>query len=113
MYRSQKLSLRYYTAAVTLFGVMILFGLLSALYYLYPSLLFNIFNFNMSKILHIDTLVIWLLMGFLGAVYWYLPKELGREVECMWLAELKFWVFCAVVAVVAAVFLFVQYGGAN
>ena len=113
MYRSQKLSLRYYTAAVTLFGVMILFGLLSALYYLYPALLFNIFNFNMSKILHIDTLVIWLLMGFLGAVYWYLPKELGREVEGMWLAELTFWVFCAVVAVVAVVFLLVQYGGAN
>ena len=46
MYRSQKLSLRYFTAAIVLFGVMILFGLLSALYYLYPSMLFNVFNFN-------------------------------------------------------------------
>ena len=113
MLRSQKLSLRYFTAAITLFGVMILFGLLSSLYYLYPSMFFNVLNFNTSKILHIDTLVIWLLMGFLGAVYWYLPKELGREIEGIRLAELTFWVFCAVVAVVAAVFLLVQYGPAT
>ncbi len=34
----------------------------------------------MAKILHIDTLIIWLLMVFIGAVYWFLPKELGHEV---------------------------------
>jgi nitric oxide reductase subunit B len=76
-------------------------------------MLFNVFNFSTSKILHIDTLVIWLLMAFMGAVYWYLPKELGREIEGMWLAEATFWVFCAVVAVVALVFVFVQYGSAS
>jgi nitric oxide reductase subunit B len=113
MSRSQKLALRYLTAAVTLFGVMIVFGLLSAAYYVYPSLLYNVFNFNNAKILHIDVLVIWLLMGFLGAVYWYLPKELEHEIEGMWIAELTFWVFCAVVAVVALVFIFVQYGPAT
>jgi len=105
VYRSQKLSLRYYAAAVTLFGVMIVFGLLSALYYLYPSMFFNVFDFSTSKIMHIDTLVIWLLMAFFGAVYWYLPQELGHEVVGMWLAELTFWVFCAVVAVVAVAFI--------
>lgn len=113
MYRSQRLSLRYFTAAIVLFGVMILFGLLSALYYLYPSMLFNTFNFSTSKILHIDTLVIWLLMAFMGAVYWYLPKELDHEIVGMRLAEITFWVFCAVVAVVALVFVLVQYGSAN
>lgn len=113
MSRSQKLALRYLTAAVTLFGVMIVFGLLSAAYYVYPSLLYNVFNFNNAKILHIDVLVIWLLMGFLGAVYWYLPKELEHEIEGIWIAELTFWVFCAVVAVVALVFIFVQYGPAT
>ncbi|TAM10631.1 MAG: nitric-oxide reductase [Nevskiaceae bacterium] len=110
MYRSQRLSLRYYTAAITLFGVMILFGLLSALYYVFPSMLFEVLNFSTSKILHIDTLVIWLLMAFLGAVYWYLPQELEHEVVGIRLAEATFWVFCAVVAVVAVVFLVVQIG---
>lgn len=110
MYRSQKLALHYFVAAVSLFGVMIAFGLLSSLYYLHPSMLFGVFNFNTSKILHIDTLVIWLLMAFMGSVYWYLPKELGREVVGLRLAIATFWVFCAVVLAVALIFVFVQYG---
>lgn len=110
MYRSHRLAIRYFTAAVILFGVMILAGLLSSLYYLDHDLLYNVFNFNMAKILHINALVIWLLMGLMGAVYWYLPQELGREVEGIWLAEVLFYVFCAAVMVVVAVYLFVQYG---
>ena len=113
MYRSQRLALRYFAAAVTLFGVMTAAGLLSALYYVHPGLLYNTLDFNIAKILHIDTLIIWLLMGFIGAVYWFLPQELGREVEGIALAEILFWVFCAAVAVVAGVFVFVQYGGSN
>ena len=113
MYRSQKLALRYFAAAITLFGVMTAAGLLSALYYVDSSLLYNVFDFQMAKILHINTLIIWLLMGFIGAVYWFLPKELGREVVGIGLAEVLFWVFCAAVAVVATVFIFVQYGSSN
>ncbi len=113
MYRSQKLALRYFIAAITLFGVMTAAGLLSALYYIDPSLLYNVFDFQMAKILHIDTLVIWLLMGFIGAVYWFLPKELGREVVGIWIAEVLFYVFCAAVFIVAVVFIVVQYGGSN
>jgi len=113
MYRSQRLALWYLTAAMVLFGVMVLFGLLSATYYLNPSFLFDKFNFNTSKILHIDTLILWHLMGFFGAVYWFLPVDTGREVEGIRLGEVMFWVLCAVIAVVAVVFIFVQYGPAN
>ncbi len=113
MYRSQRLALRYFAAAIALFGVMVAAGLLSATYYVHPTLLFNVFNFNIAKILHIDTLVLWLLMGFLGAVYWFLPGELGREVKGIALAEVMFWILCAAIAVVAAVFIVVQYGGSN
>jgi nitric oxide reductase subunit B len=113
MYRSQRLALRYFTAAIVLFGLMTASGLLAATYYIQPSLLYNVFDFQMAKILHINTLIIWLLMGFIGAVYWFLPKELEREVVGIRPAEILFYVFCAAVAVVAVVFLFVQYGGSN
>ena len=113
MYRSQKLALRYFIAAIALFGVMTAAGLLSAIYYVDSSFLYNVFDFQMAKILHINTLVIWLLMGFIGAVYWFLPKELGREVVGIWIAEVLFYVFCAAVVVVAAVFIVVQYGSSN
>ena len=113
MYRSQRLGLRYLTASTVMFGVMIAFGLLSSIYYVRPGFLLNVFNFSTAKIVHIDGLVIWLLTGFLGAVYWFLPDELEREVEGIGLAEILFWVFWAAVAIVVAVFLFVQYGSAT
>ncbi|MGD0673492.1 MAG: cbb3-type cytochrome c oxidase subunit I [Candidatus Binatus sp.] len=113
MYRSQRLGLKYLTASTVMFGAMIVFGLLSSIYYILPGFLLNVFNFSTAKIVHIDGLVIWLLMGFIGAIYWFLPQELDREVEGIGLAELLFWVFCAAVTVVVLVFIFVQYGTAS
>ncbi len=113
MYRSQKLAVKYLVAAITLFGVMVVAGLMAAYYYINPDFLFGILHFNIAKILHIDTLVIWLLMGFMGAIYWFLPEEMGREPVGIWLAEILFYVFCAAVAIVAVVFIVVQYGGSN
>jgi nitric oxide reductase subunit B len=72
-----------------------------------------VLNFNIAKILHIDTLVIWLLWGFMGAIYWFLPEEFGIETVGIKAAELLFYVFCAAVAVVAVVFIFVQYGSSD
>lgn len=113
MYRSQQLALKYFTAAMVLFGIMVAAGLLAASQYVQPSLLFNKLDFNVSKMLHIDTMVIWLLMGFMGAVYWFLPDELEREVEGIALAEFMFWIFCAAVGVVAGTFIIIQYGPSN
>ncbi len=113
MYRSQRLALKYLAAAIAFFGVMIVAGLLSAYYYINPDFLFGVLHFNIAKILHIDTLVIWLLMGFMGAVYWFLPEEFGIETVGIRAAEILFWIFCIVVLVVAAVFVGLQYGGSD
>jgi hypothetical protein len=113
MYRSQQLALKYFVAAITPFGIMVVAGMLSSIYHVRPGFLLNTFNFSTAKILHIDTLVIWLLMGFFGAIYWFLPNELGREVEGIALAEIFFYIFCAAVAVVAVVFISIQYGGST
>jgi len=110
MYDSQRLALKYFTGAITLFGVMIIAGLLAAYYYIDPQILYNVFDFSTAKILHIDVLIIWLLMGFFGAVYWFLPEELGQETVGLGVAKVAFYVLCAAVVVVALVFIFVQYG---
>ena len=49
-------------------------------------------------------------MGFMGAIYWFLPEEFSRELVGIRAAEILFYVFCAAVAVVAVVFIIVQYG---
>src|ERR1700687_2359649 len=113
MYRSQHLAVKYLTAAVGLFGVMTVAGLLSAIYYVNPDFLFGLLHFNIAKILHIDTLIIWLVMGFMGSIYWFLPEEFGREPVGIWAAEVLFWVFVAAVLVVAAIFVLIQWGPAT
>jgi nitric oxide reductase subunit B len=113
MYRSQQLAVKYLAAAIALFGIMTVAGLMSAYYYINPDFLFGILHFNIAKILHIDTMVIWLLMGFMGAIYWFLPEEFGRELVGIRLAEILFYVFFGAVAVVAVVFIVVQYGNSN
>ncbi len=113
MYRSQRLGLKYLAASTVMFGAMLAFGLLSSIYYVRPGFLLNVFNFNSAKIVHINGLVIWLLMGFIGSVYWFLPQEVEQETEGIGLAEWLFWVFCAAVAAVVLVFIFVQYGTAG
>src|SRR5215471_58894 len=113
MYRSQQLALKYFTAAIALFGVITFSGLISAYYYVNPDFLFGHLHFNIAKILHIDTMVIWLLMGFMGAIYWFLPEEFGRELTGIRAAEILFYVFCAAIAVVAIVFILIQYGGSD
>src|SRR5499427_3882084 len=110
MSRSKNLAVKYLTAAVLLFGVMTLAGLMSAVYYINPDFLYGLLHFSVAKILHIDTMIIWLLMGFMGAVYWFLPDEFEREPTGIWAAEILFWVFVVTVLVVAGIFTFVQWG---
>ena len=113
MYKSQELALKYFAAAMVLFGLMVVFGLLSATHYVQMGFLFNKLDFSIAKILHIDTMILWLLLGFMGCIYWFLPGELNRETEGIKLAEIMFYVLCTAIVIVALVFIFVQYGGAN
>jgi nitric oxide reductase subunit B len=110
MSRSKNLAVKYLAAAIFFFGVMTLAGLLSAAYYVHPDLLFGYLHFSTAKMLHIDTMIIWLLMGFMGAVYWFLPDEFGCEPAGIAAAEILFWVFVVAVLIVASIFLLVQWG---
>ena len=113
MYKSQELALKYFAAAMVLFGLVVIFGLLSATHYVQMGFLLNKLDFSIAKIVHIDTMILWLLLGFMGAIYWFLPGELNRETEGVKLAEIMFYILCTAIVIVALVFIFVQYGGAN
>ena len=113
MYKSQELALKYFAAAMVLFGLVVIFGLLSATHYVQMGFLLNKLDFSIAKIVHIDTMILWLLLGFMGAIYWFLPGELNRETEGVKLAEIMFYILCTAIVIVALIFIFVQYGGAN
>jgi len=106
----QRLAVRYFTVAVALFVVQTVFGLLAAQQYLTPSFLFATLDFNVTRLVHIDAMIVWMLFGFLGAVYWLLEEESGSPVVGLRLGHVVFWLLTVAVAVVVLVFLLVQYG---
>ena len=106
----QKLALKYFSVAFVLFGAQILFGLLAAAQYLRPDFLFGVLDFSVNRMVHINAMVVWLLFGFMGVVYWMLEDEAGIPVVGLGLGNLIFWIFTVAVAVVVAVYLLVQTG---
>lgn len=106
----QRLAVKYFSVAVALFVAQILFGLLAGAQYLKPDLLQGVLDFNVNRMVHINAMVVWMLYGFIGAVYWLLEDESGIPVVGIKLGELAFWVLTAAVTVVVLVYLFIQWG---
>lgn len=110
LYQSQRLALWYFAMSVALFGAQILFGLVAAYQYLDPEFLFGQLGFMTNRSLHVNAMIVSLLMGFIGAVYWFLPLEAKREVVGLRAARWALFALVAAVTVVVLVLLLVQYG---
>ncbi len=110
MYESKKLGIKYLIASAVMLGALLLFGLLASIFYLKYGFLLGTLDFNIVKQVHINALVITCLWGFMGAIYWFLPDELGIETVGIGLAKILFWVFVVAVTIVVLTYIFVQYG---
>ena len=106
----QKIAIKYFTVAMVLFLAQILFGLIAGLQFLYPELLYNKLDFNVNRMVHINAMIVWMLYGFIGSVYWLVEDESGVELVGAKLAHVNFWVFTAAVTAVVVVYLVVQTG---
>jgi len=112
-FESQKLATWYFTVAAILFGAQLLMGLIAAAQFLYPSFLFEIFDFSVARMVHINALVVWMLYAMIGSVYWLLPEETGIETVGIKIAKLGFFVLTAAITVVVLVYIIVQIGPAT
>ncbi|MFZ1625010.1 MAG: cbb3-type cytochrome c oxidase subunit I [Gammaproteobacteria bacterium] len=109
----QRLAVKYFVVAVVLFGAQILFGLLAGFQYLNPDFLYGVVDFSVNRMVHINAMIVWMLFGFIGSIYWLVEEESGTEIVGLKLANLAFWLFTAAVAVVVLVFLIIQTGPGN
>ncbi len=109
-YESQKLAMNYFRVAIVLFGAQLLMGLIAATQFLYPSFLFEVYDFSVARMVHINALVVWMLYAMIGSVYLLLPDETGIEAVGIKLGKLAFWVLTAAVTVVVLVYIFIQVG---
>ena len=110
---SKQLATWYLSFAAIIFGAQLLFGLVAAIQYVMPGFLFEILDFSIARILHINSLVVWMVFAMIGSVYWLLPDETGIETIGIKIGKLLYWVFVAAIVVVVLVYIFVQVGPAD
>lgn len=111
-YQSQSVAYWYFAFAMVLFGLQLVFGLLSAAKYLGPDPLLYILPFDVTKVIHTNLLIVWVLTGFMGATYWMIPDESRTELHSVKLAfiQLGLWVIMGVTAIIGYLF---RYGTGN
>jgi nitric oxide reductase subunit B len=87
-------------------------GLLSAAKYLGPDPLLYILPFDVTKVIHTNLLIVWVLTGFMGATYWLVPEESRAELHSVKLAyiQLGLWTLMGVTAIIGYLF---RYGTGN
>jgi nitric oxide reductase subunit B len=108
-YRSQSVAYWYFALAMVLFGLQLAFGLLAATKYLGPDPLLNILPFDVTKVIHTNLLVVWVLTGFMGAAYWVVPEESRTELHSVKLAYIQLGLWAAM-GVTAVIGYFFRYG---
>ena len=92
-YESQRVAYPFFVGAMILFAAQILFGIVLGIQYLYPDFLFPAIPFHIARMIHINLLVVWLIIGFMGSAYYLLPEEVEGEIYSVKLALLQFWLF--------------------
>ncbi|WP_374398412.1 cbb3-type cytochrome c oxidase subunit I [Tabrizicola sp.] len=110
-YQSQKIALAYFAVALALFAVQVTVGLVMGWIYVSPNFLADLVPFNIIRMLHTNSLVVWLLLGFFGAAYYLVPEESEREIHSVKLAWLQLAIFVLGTAGVVVTYLFNLFDG--
>jgi nitric oxide reductase subunit B len=80
-YKTQNVAYWFFAVAMALFGLQLVFGFLSAAKYLGPDPLLAVLPFDVTKVIHTNLLVVWVMMGFLGAAFYMIPEESETELH--------------------------------
>ncbi len=111
-YRSQRIAYAYFALALVLFALQVAVGLWLALQYVFtiPQAVVDVFPFATSRAIHTNLLVLWMLLGFMGATFYLVPEE--AKAELAWprlaLAQLVLLAGTGVAAIVGFLFGWTQ-----
>jgi nitric oxide reductase subunit B len=80
-YKSQSVAYPYFVVALLLFALQIPLGLWLAASYSFtiPQSVVDVFPFATARAIHTNLLVLWLLLGFMGATFYLVPEETGTD----------------------------------
>jgi nitric oxide reductase subunit B len=94
-YRTQAVAYWYFVVALLLFALQLVFGFLMASKYLGPDPLQGVLPFDVTKTLHTNLLVVWILAGFLGSAFYVVPEESKAE---LFSPKLAYWTLALLTA---------------
>jgi nitric oxide reductase subunit B len=111
-YRSQSVAYWYFAVALLLFALQLVFGFLMAVKYLGPDPLLGVLPFDVTKVMHTNLLIVWVIMGFFGAAFYIIPEESETELHS---PKLALWTLAllATLGVVAIVGYFFRWTAGN
>ncbi len=80
-FKTQRVAYPYFVVALLLFALQLVMGLYLAFNYFYtvPQGVVDLFPFSTARAMHTNLLVLWLLLGFMGATYYAVPEETQSE----------------------------------
>ncbi|MFK5969964.1 MAG: cbb3-type cytochrome c oxidase subunit I [Candidatus Marithrix sp.] len=107
LYSSQAVAKPYFIAAIALFAVQVLFGLLLGMQYVMVDIQF--ITFDAARLVHTNLLIIWLLFGFMGATYYIIPEESEQELYNPKLAIQLFWIFVSLTVIMVLGYSLLPY----
>ncbi|MEM7498945.1 MAG: cbb3-type cytochrome c oxidase subunit I [Pseudomonadota bacterium] len=110
-YQSQSIAQAYFVVAMVLFAVQVSGGLLAGWIYVAPNTLSETLPFNIIRMLHTNSLIVWLLLGFFGAAYFLIPEEAEREIHSPMLAWVQLAILVLGTAGVVVTYVFDLFHG--
>lgn len=110
-YQTQKIAMAYFLVAMALFLIQVLGGLLAGWIYVSPNTLSELVPFNIVRMLHTNSLVVWLLLGFFGGAYFIIPEESENEIYSTKLAYLQLIILVVGTLGVVVTYLFSLFEG--
>ncbi|HQI18347.1 MAG TPA: cbb3-type cytochrome c oxidase subunit I, partial [Leptospiraceae bacterium] len=107
-YKSQKIAYWFFATCMLLFSLQIIYGFVMGFARIGMDGLHDFIPFNAARATHTNLLVVWLLTGFMGAAYFIIPDESGRELFSVKLAWVQL-ISLIVVGVVAIIGFHLNY----
>jgi len=80
--KTQGVAYPYFVVALLLFVLQVAMGLWLGIQYFVtvPQSVVDVFPFATARAMHTNLLVLWLLLGFMGATYYLVPEETGTDI---------------------------------
>ena len=86
-YKTQKVAYWFWALSMLLLTIQLTYGFIMGFARLGYEGLHNVIPFNSAHTVHLNTLVVWLISGFMGAAYYIIPEESETE---LWKPKLAY-----------------------